>query len=153
MPVKKHNRMPSIFGDLLLDQWPDQWLKRGAMPQINIIETDKKFKIQIAAPGMCKDDFKLELNGDNQLVVCMDKECDKDDKGKECCGEDCDKDEKHHFLRREFGYTSFRQVFNLPDGIDRDKIVAKMKHGVLSIKLPKRPAAEQAHDVKQIAIE
>lgn len=154
MPVKKINRLPGMFGELFYDQWPELYTKRGTAPQINVIETDKKFKIEIAAPGMTKDDFHVELNADNQLVVCLDKECEKDEKGKECCGdEDCTPDEKHHYLRREFSYTSFRQIFNLPDSVDRDKITAKMKHGVLRIKLPKREGVDRKAELKQIAIE
>lgn len=154
MPVKKMNRLPQLFGDLFYDQWPELYFKRGTTPQINVIETDKKFKIEIAAPGMTKDDFKVELNGDNQLVVCLEKESERAPEGKECCGdEDCAKDEKHHYLRREFSYTSFRQIFNLPDNVDRDKISAKMNHGVLRIKLPKREDAEKLPEFKQIAIE
>jgi HSP20 family protein len=153
MPVKRLNRLPGVFGDLFYDQWPDVY-KRGTTPAINVIETDKKFKVEIAAPGMTKDDFKIELNGDNQLIVCLEKEVERDDKGNECCGDgDCAKDEKHHYLRREFTYTSFRQIFNLPDNVDRDKIVAKMKHGVLRIKLPKRDGAAALPETKQIAIE
>ena len=154
MPVKKLNRLPGVFGDLFYDQWPEVFAKRGATPLINVIETDKKFKVEIAAPGLTKDDFKIELNAENQLVVCLEKCEERDGKGGECCGEeDCAKDEKHHYLRREFNYTSFRQIFNLPESVDRDKISAKMRHGVLSIKLPKRDGAEAKADMKQIAIE
>ena len=143
-----------VFADLFNDQWPELWTRRTTTPQINVIETDKKFKIEIAAPGMSKDDIKVELNAEGQLVVCLDKESEKDENGKECCGDkDCDKDEKHHYLRREFTYTSFRQIFNLPDSVDRDKIEAKMRHGVLRIKLPKRANAEPDKQAKMIAIE
>ena len=146
--------MPSIFGDLFYDQWPEFMQRRATAPQINVIETDKKFKIEVAAPGMSKDDLKIELNGDNQLIVSLDKECKRDENGKECCGEkDCESDEKHHYLRREFTYTSFRQIFNLPENIDRDKITAKMKHGVLRIKLPKRDSDVKQPVMKMIAIE
>ena len=152
MPVKKLNRLPDVWGDLFYDQWPALYPKRGTTPQINVIETDRKFKIEVAAPGMTKDDFKVELNGDNQLVVCLDKEVEKTDGS--CCGdEDCAKDEKHHYLRREFAYTSFRQIFNLPENIDREGITAKMKHGVLHIKLPKKVGEDKAPEMKQIAIE
>ena len=72
LPVKKQNRMPSIFGDLFSDQWPDNFMKRVTTPQINVIETDKKFKIEVAAPGMSKDDLKIELMSDNQLIVSLD---------------------------------------------------------------------------------
>ena len=84
MPVKKLNRLPSVFGDLFYDQWPDVFVKRGTTPPINVIETDKKFKVEIAAPGMTKDDFKIELNGDNQLIVCLEKAVEKDENGREC---------------------------------------------------------------------
>ena len=154
MPVKKVNRLPGLFGDMFFDQWPELYAKRGTTPQINVIETDKKFKIEIAAPGMTKDDLKVELNNDNQLIVCLDREVDKREDGTPCCGDsDCSKDEKHHYLRREFYVTSFRQIFNLPDSIDRDKITAKMSHGVLRIKLPKRDGATPLPEMKHIAIE
>ena len=154
MPVKKLNRLPGVFGDLFYDQWPDVFPRRGATPPINVIETDKKFKVEIAAPGLTKEDFKIELKSENQLVVCLEHCDEKGDKGGECCGEeDCTKGEKHHYLRREFSYTSFRQIFNLPESVDRDKITAKMKHGVLCIKLPKRDGADVKRDMKMIAIE
>ncbi len=146
--------MPSLFGDLFYDQWPEV-VRRSTAPQINVIETDKKFKVEIAAPGMSKDDLKIELNGDNQLVVSLEKESERDEKeenGKEC-EKGCDKEEKHHYLRREFSYTSFRQVFNLPDNIDREHIKAKMKHGVLCIKLPKREGGDKPAATKLIDIE
>jgi HSP20 family protein len=56
-------------------------------------------------------------------------------------------------LRREFAYASFRQIFNLPESVDRDKIKAKMHHGVLSIKLPKREGGEKHDGVKLIEVE
>ena len=153
MPVKKLNRLPGVFSDLFYDQWPEVFAKRGQQPAINVIETDKKFKVEIAAPGMTKDDFRVELNADNQLIVCMEKRCEEGDK-KDCCMEkDCDSDEKHQYLRHEFSYASCRQVFNLPESIDRDHITAKMKHGVLHIKLPKKAAVDKPADVKMIAVE
>ena len=153
MPVKKLNRLPGLFGDIFYEQWPELYAKRSTTPQINVIETDKKFKIEIAAPGMTKDDLKVELNNENQLIVCLEKEMEKREDGEPCCGEECSPHEKHHYLRREFYVTSFRQIFNLPESVDRDKIVAKMKHGVLCIKLPKREGMEQLPEMRQIAIE
>lgn len=150
MPVKKINRVPGIFGDLFYDQFPDLYFKRSASPQVNVIETDKKYKIEVAAPGMSKDDLKIELKADNQLVVSLEKDFEKrDDKA----GEGCEQDECKHYLRREFAFTSFRQIFNLPDGVDKEHITAKMKHGILCIKLPKREGADKLAEVKQITIE
>ena len=81
LPVKKQNRMPSIFGDLFSDQWPDNFMKRVTTPQINVIETDKKFKIEVAAPGMSKDDLKIELMSDNQLIVSLERDDEKERQG------------------------------------------------------------------------
>ena len=157
MPVKKLNRLPGVFGELFYDQWPEVFARRGAQPAINVIETDKKFKVEIAAPGMTKDDFRVELNADNQLIVCMEKSVEKDakegDKSECCMDGGCDADEKHHYLRREFTYASCSQVFNLPENVDRDNIKAKMKHGVLHIKLPKKAVADKPADVKMIEVE
>lgn len=153
MPVKKYNRVPSLFGDFFADQWSDMFLKRATTPQVNIVECDKKYKVEIAAPGMSKDDLKIDLTPDNQLVVSLEKDekwdADKQDEKDEKQSED----EKRHYLRREFSYTSFRQVFNLPDSIDRDKISAKMKHGVLCIKLPKKDGSDKLPEAKHISIE
>ena len=71
MPVKKLNRLPGLFGDIFYEQWPELYAKRGNTPQINVIETDKKFKIEIAAPGMTKDYLKVELNNEFLLIVCL----------------------------------------------------------------------------------
>lgn len=149
LPVKRQNRVPSIFGDLFGDQWSDMWLKRTTTPQVNVIETDKKYKVEIAAPGMSKDDLKVDLTADNQLVVSLEKDEQMEDNDGKECDKECDK----HYLRREFSYTAFRQVFTLPDTVDRDKITAKMKHGVLCIKLPKRYGADKSSETKRIAIE
>lgn len=150
MPVKKLNRLPGIFGDIFYDQFPDFYSKRTATPQVNVIETDKKFKIEIAAPGMSKDDLKIELKPDNQLVVSLEKDFDKRDE-KEC--KECETEGEKHYLRREFVFTSFRQIFNLPDSVDKERIAAKMKHGVLCINLPKRDGMDKPAEAKQIAIE
>jgi HSP20 family protein len=144
--------VPSIFSDFFDTNWMGR--TKATAPAINVIEKKDEYKVQVAAPGMTKDDFKIELNGDNQLIVCLDKEVEYDEKTKECCGEeDCTKDEKHHYLRREFTYTSFRQIFNLPESVDRDNIKAKMKHGVLNIRLPKREGGDHKSEMKLIAIE
>ena len=92
----------------------------------------------IAAPGMSKDDFKIRINEENELVVTLEH---KDEK----------KDEK--YLRREFSYSHFEQTLLLPDDIKKEEISASMEHGVLNITLPKNtetPAApkERFIDIK-----
>jgi HSP20 family protein len=117
---------------------------------VNVIESSKKFKIEVAAPGMCKDDLKIELTADNQLMLSLEKrEEHTDDKEPKSCetGEEC------HYLRREFSCNYFRQLFNIPESVDKEHISAKMKHGVLCITLPKRDGADKGSEARQIAIE
>ena len=125
MPVKKINRLPGVFGDLFYDQWPELYAKRGTAPQINVIETDKKFKIQIAAPGMTKDDFKVHVNKDGNLVIEMEKKKDSEEK------------KEGKYIRREFAYTRFHQTLILPENAEKDKIEAKVENGVLKVCIPK----------------
>lgn len=125
MPVKRSNQtwVPSIFNDFFDNNW---MVKANATaPAINVIESDKEYKVELAAPGMTKDDFQVHLNEDNDLVITMEK---KDEKEK---GES-------RYLRREFSYTKFQQTLILPDDVDKDKIEAKVTDGVLTVDLPKR---------------
>ena len=95
-------------------------------PAINVIENEKDYKVELAAPGMTKNDFKVSVDESNNLVICMEK---KDEKKEE------KKDGK--YLRREFSYSRFQQSILLPDNVEKDKISAKVEHGVLFIDIPK----------------
>ncbi len=97
------------------------------MPAVNIMENDNEFQVEVAAPGMKKDDFKIELDN-NVLVISSEREHKEEEK-----------DEKGNYCRREFRYASFRRSFTLPEGkVNVDKINAKYTDGVLQIHLPKR---------------
>ena len=125
MPVKRSNQtwVPSIFNDFFDNNW---MVKANATaPAINVIESDKEYKVELAAPGMTKDDFQVHLNADNDLVITMEK---KDEKEKS----------ESRYLRREFSYTKFQQTLILPDDVDKEKIDAKVTDGVLTVELPKR---------------
>ena len=124
MPVKRSNQtwVPSIFNDFFDNNW---MVKANATaPAINVIESDKEYKVELAAPGMTKDDFQVHLNADNDLVITMEK---KDEKEKS----------ESRYLRREFSYTKFQQTLILPDDVDKEKIDAKVTDGVLTVELPK----------------
>ena len=95
-------------------------------PAINVIENEKDYKVELAAPGMTNNDFKVSVDESNNLVICMEK---KDEKKEE------KKDGK--YLRREFSYSRFQQSILLPDNVEKDKISAKVEHGVLFIDIPK----------------
>jgi HSP20 family protein len=99
-------------------------------PAINVKENDKGYKIEVAAPGMCKDDFKIHLNKEGNLVIDMEKtDCgckEKDGEKKEC-----------KYLRKEFSYSKFSQTLLLPDNADKDAIEAHVNNGILYVMIPK----------------
>ena len=116
--------MPSIFNDFFDNEWMAR--ANATAPAINVIENEKDYKVELAAPGMTKNDFKVSVDESNNLVICMEK---KDEKKEE------KKDGK--YLRREFSYSRFQQSILLPDNVEKDKISAKVEHGVLFIDIPK----------------
>lgn len=125
MPVRRsQNWLPSIFNDFFGDNWMEK--TNLTSPSINVIESDKEFKVEVAAPGMTKDDFNVRLDEDNNLVISMEKKNENKEEKKE-----------GRYLRREFSYSKFQQTMILPDNVERDNISAQVEHGVLSISLPK----------------
>ena len=136
MPVMRNqNWLPSLFNDFFGDEWMGMQHKHASVPAINIIENEKDFRVELAVPGTTKEDFKVNVNADNELVISLEKRSEKEEKEG-----DKDKKEGHRgtYLRREFSYTSFQQSFSLPDDVDRQKISAKVENGVLTINLPKK---------------
>ena len=118
------------------------------MPAINIIENEKDFRVELAVPGTTKEDFKVNVNADNELVISLEKRSEKEEKEG-----DKDKKEGHRgtYLRREFSYTSFPQSFSLPDAEDRQKISATVEHGVLPLARTTKevpPPAPVSHQIE-----
>jgi|SRR5690554_1281785 len=101
-----------------------------SLPAINVKENDKNFLLEVAAPGMRKDNFKIELNN-NILGIYGEKE-------------EEDVEERKRYTRREFSYSTFKRTFTLPESIDVEKIVANYNDGVLSIEIPKKDEEEKS---------
>ena len=143
LPVVNRNQawLPSIFNDLFDGDFAMMPAKQFASPAVNIKETEKEFEIEIAAPGMTKEDFAVCINNDNELVIALEKKSDK-----EC------KEGKVNYLRKEFSYTSYHQSFTLPENIDLDAVKAEMVNGVLDITLPKRVEQEKDQATRRIEI-
>jgi HSP20 family protein len=97
------------------------------VPSVNIVESEDKFRIDVAAPGLSKGDFKIELDND-VLTISSEKEFESEN-------------ENEIFTRREFGYNPFSRSFGLPESVDGEKIKASYKNGILSVMLPKRKEA------------
>lgn len=143
IPVRKYNNqnwLPSIFNDFFDNNW---MVKANATaPAINVIESEKDYKVEVAAPGMTKDDFNIHLSEDNELVITMEKKNENQEEDKE----------NKKYLRREFSYTKFQQALILPEDVEKDNISASVSEGVLTIDLPKRQPEEKAKVSRQIEI-
>ena len=125
MPVRRtQNWLPSIFSDFFDNDW---MVKANATaPAINVFETEKEYKVELAAPGMTKEDFNVHIDEENNLVISMEKKTENKEEKKE-----------GRYLRREFSYSKFQQTMILPDDVDKEKISAQVENGVLNIDLPK----------------
>lgn len=139
MPIRRNqNWLPSIFNDFFDNEWMEK--ANATAPAINVIENEKAYKVELAAPGMTKDDFDVHIDEENNLVISMEKKNEKKD------------DEKNgRYLRREFSYSKFQQTMILPDDVDKEKISAAVNNGVLDIELPKlvkEEAPKQKHQIE-----
>lgn len=132
--------LPSIFNDF----FDNDWMVRAntTAPAINVIESDNDYKVEVAAPGMTKDDFNIHLSEDNELVISMEKKSENKEEDKQ----------NKKYLRREFSYAKFEQSLVLPDDVEKDRISANVTNGVLTIDLPKRTPEEKAKINKVIEI-
>lgn len=146
MPVRRSNQtwLPSIFNDFFDNNW---MVKANATaPAINVIESDTEYKVEVAAPGMTKEDFQIHINEDNDLVISMEKKTESTE------GDDKEDKKESRYLRREFSYTKFQQTLILPNDVDKEKIDAKVSDGVLTIELPKRTQEEKEKATKVIEV-
>jgi len=137
--------IPSLLNDLLSDDWFNSslsnWRSTGSsLPAVNVKESDNEFIIEVAAPGMNRDDFKLELDN-NMLTISSEREDNREEK-----------DKAGNYTRREFSYQSFQRSFTLPsDKVDGERIAARYENGILTINVPKRETAK-VKPAKQITI-
>ena len=141
LPVRRttDSWLPEIFNDF----FDNSWMARPTYtaPAINVIENEKEYDVELAAPGLDKEDFKIHVDEQNNLCIEMEKKAE-------------NKEGKNHgrYLRREFSYEKFQQTLLLPDDVDAEKIEARMEKGVLNIHLPKIQKVPKAETVKQISI-
>ena len=139
--LKKRNSLPALIDEFFgRDMFPGFFSDMENMmstPAVNIIEGKDDYRIEVAAPGLDKKDFKIDLEN-NVLTIRSEKE----EKQEE-------NDDK--WMRREFRYSNFTRSFSLPDSVDGEKINAKHKDGILTVILPKKEHAK-VKPAKQINI-
>lgn len=141
--VERRNQwLPSIFSNLFDDDFAVMPARQFASPAVNIKESDKEFQIEIAAPGMTREDFSVRIDNDEELVIALEKKNQKEEKN----------EKGMNYLRREFSYTSYHQSFVLPENINLEAIQAEMVNGVLNITLPKIQEVKKVPASRQIEV-
>jgi len=134
---------PSLF-DEFFKPWEERfgngglWGKALTIPSANIVENKDDYRISLAAPGLKKSDFNIDVNG-NMLTISSEKEESKDEK-----------DSRH--TRREYNFSSFSRTFTMPDEVSKEKIEAVYEDGILKLTLPKKEEAKKLAVSKHIAV-
>ena len=135
--------MPSLFEDFF-KPW-SQWFDDGGfssrvmnVPAVNITENADHYNVSLAAPGLKKEDFKIDIDG-NMLTISSEKEERKEQK-------------EEKYTRKEYSYSSFSRSFTLPEDVKQEAIDARYQDGVLNLTLPRKEEAKRAVTTKNIAV-
>ena len=142
--TKTSERFPTFFDDFFKpwNEWFDNennFLSRQVrMPSVNITENKDQYNVSLAVPGMKKDDFKIDVEG-NILTIS----CEKDETKEE---------NEKRYTRKEYSYSSFSRSFTLPDEVNREKIDARYEEGLLKISLPRKEEVKK-FAAKHIAVQ
>ena len=139
LPVMRNSWMPEVFNDFFDTDFMPR--TNATAPAINVKETEHEYTVELAAPGMKKDDFNINVDNDGNLHIKMEQKNEKKDESK-----------KEHYLRREFSYSNYQQSYTLPEDADREKISAKVADGVLEVEIPKLAPKEEAKATKNIEV-
>lgn len=133
-PARLLNPWNRFFRNDFLDLW-DGDTHAETLPSINITEEKDRYKVEVAAPGLKKEDFNIAVEG-NLVSVSCEKESDTRE-GENGKG-------NNSYTRREYNYSCFTRSFTVPDHADTDRIAAKYNDGILSLSIPKKPEAQKS---------
>jgi len=140
MLARINNRFPIFFEDLIGREFlPDFYEAKSfkRLPAVNIVEGDDSFTIEVAAPGLEKKDFHVDLDN-NCLTISSEKEQESEETTEK-------------YARKEFSYSTFRRSFTLPETVNSEEIQASHKDGILYVKIPKKDEAK-VKPARQIAV-
>lgn len=132
MPSFWRNPMDRFFGNDFANLWSGEMLE--TMPAINIKEEKDNYKLELAAPGLKKEDFNISVEG-NVLTISSEKESETND------GEE-------NYSRREYNYSGFSRSLTLPENSDSGQVSAKYTDGILHLTVPKKKVSEQKNGQK-----
>jgi HSP20 family protein len=150
LPVYSRNQgwLPTIFNDFFDD---NTWMPTkayGTTPAINVSEDDKEYKVEVAAPGMKKENFNVHVTQDGDLVISMEAKTDSSSNN-----DDQEAKNNTKYLRRELSYSKLEQVLTLPEHVEKDNISASVNDGILTIDIPKMTEAEKEKENTVIEIQ
>jgi HSP20 family protein len=140
---KRSELFPSALDDFFKpwNEWfgyGGKWGRELNVPAVNITETDNEYSVTLAAPGLKKSDFNIDVEG-NMLTISSEKEESKEEKDA-------------RYTRKEYNYSSFSRSFTLPEEVNKESIEAKYEEGVLKLSLPKKEEAKKMAASKHIAV-
>ncbi|GAB4041649.1 Hsp20/alpha crystallin family protein [Spirosoma jeollabukense] len=142
--LMRANNLPSLienfFGRDMNDFFGQTTLQ--SIPAVNVVEHNDGFRIDVAAPGLKKEDFKLNLNHNNLTISAYREERNEQPAAQSDQDGQTDRKNQEKYARREFSYTSFQRTFMLPNSVEADQIKANYEDGVLKIEIPKREDAK-----------
>lgn len=144
LPARKFNGLSSIpdfFNDFFENGVIDRVSAKA--PAINVIEDEKEYRIEVATPGMTKDDFNVHVNKDGNLVIEMEKKRENEEK---------DEKKEGRYIRKEFTCTRFHQTLILPENAEKDRIEACVENGVLKVNIPKLQAENPEQEKRIIEV-
>ena len=131
LPVMNRNLwMPEEFNDFFDTDFMPR--VNATAPAINVKESEKDYTVELAAPGLTKDDFTVNVDNDGNLHIKIENKSNKKEE-----------DKKSHYLRREFSYSKYEQTLLLSDDVEKEKIAATVNNGVLTVDLPKIEKKEE----------
>ena len=131
LPVMNRNLwMPEEFNDFFDTDFMPR--VNATAPAINVKESEKDYTVELAAPGLTKDDFTVNVDNDGNLHIKIENKSNSKEE-----------DKKSHYLRREFSYSKYEQTLLLPDDVEKEKIAATVNNGVLTVDLPKIEKKEE----------
>lgn len=144
LPVLNSNYwFPTMFDEFFNNEWMPK--AKATAPAVNVKEDAKAYTMEIAVPGVKKEYCRVNINADGNLEVAIENKLEHKE-------EEESEDKKEHYLRREFSYSNYQQVYALPEDIVKEEISAKVEHGVLTITMPKEKPVEEKKIQRQVEI-
>ena len=140
LPVMSSNNwFPTMFDDFFNNDWMPKM--KATAPAVNVKEDAKAYVMELAVPGIKKEYCRVCINNDGNLEVTIENKM-----------EHKDEDKKEHYLRREFSYSNYQQVYVLPEDVEKDHVTAAVENGVLAITMPKKTKEDEKKALRQIEI-